>query len=469
MTESTTAPPRLLKGLPWVFIGTTGYMLSLAGLTFALPRFLTPLEFGHWQLFQFYVLYLGYVTFGYSDGLLLRTAGRPWRDLPAAEIRRGMVFLLAAELLSFGLLLAVLYPVLPENNWVYLLAAAVGVLFFIPRVVLQFLFQATGRAPAVMVSMLVERLVLLGGFAVFCVAPTLGLNFLIASDVVGKVIGLAVSLGMARGLFHVRPAGWGISWRAFLVDCRSGMFVVLSNLMALALNGVVRLIIGTALGVVAFGQVSLALQVSTVLLVVINAVSVAVFPNLKSRPVEQWPPLFLRICRFVLPLGMAFLLIGEPLGALLRWWSPAYEQAVTLLVLLMPVGYFEVKSRGILAVFMKAARAERSLFTANFVSAVCGAAACAFAAFVLDDLDLAALSLVLALWVRTLLVEFITRRRLDLDGFSAGTALLEAACLAAYYWMVGPGDVIGYALFVALLAAFWAQLSRQRATPAALT
>ena len=461
MTESATAPPRLLKGLPWVFIGTTGYMLSLAGLTFALPRFLSPLEFGQWQLFQFYVLYLGYVTFGYSDGLLLRTAGRPWRELPAAQIRRGLGFLLVAEVVTFGLLAALLYPVLPRDNWVYLLAAAVGVLFFVPRVVLQFLFQATGRAQAVMTSMLVERLVLVAAFVVFCFRPSLGLGFLVASDVVGKVIGLGVSVAMARGLFQVRPAGWREGWNAFLEDCRSGMFVVLSNLMALALNGVVRLIIGTALGVVAFGQVSLALQVSTVLLVVINAVSVAVFPNLKSRPTEQWPQLYLRICRLVLPLGMAFLLIAEPLGALLRWWSPGYEQAVTLLILLMPVGYFEVKSRGILAVFMKAVRAERSLFTANFVSAICGAAACALAAFVLDDLDLAALSLVLALWVRTLIVEVITRRRLGLRGLPP--VLLEAACLAAYYWMVGPGDVVGYLTFIVLLVAFWAQLSRQRA------
>lgn len=451
-TAARSGRAGLLRGLPWIFFGTSGYMLSLAALTFVLPRFLSPYEFGEWQLFQFYVLYLGYITFGYSDGLLLRLAGKPWGSLPHGQVGPGLLFLAVAEVASFLLLSAVLWFVLTESDWRWFAAACIGVAFYVPRVTITFLFQATGRAQTVMISMLVERAVLLGAAVAFCLHPGLGLPVLALGDIVGKAIGLTWSLFKARDVIslstfdEVRRA-----WPAFLGDCRSGMFVVLSNLSALALNGAVRLTIATTLGTVAFGQVSLALQFSTIFLVVVNAVSVALFPNLKAAHESQWPAHFYAMSRVTLPLAMVSLCLALPIGWLLDCWMPGFERAVTLLILLMPVGYFEIKSRGILSVFMKAVRAEKALFVANVISAVVGALACYIAARYLESLTVAACTLVGALWLRSLVVERMLHKRL---GVGPLPTLLEAACLGAYYIMATVSTAAGFAGLCVLSALF---------------
>lgn len=428
-------------------------MLSLAAVNLILPRYMSPVDFGYWQLFQFYVLYLGYITFGYSDGLLLRTAGRSWSDLPASEIKSGMVLLAVAEVAAFGLLLAVVSPLVSPENWSYLLVAVLGVLFFVPRVTLTFLFQATGRARDIMTSMVVERLVLLVAFLFFCLDPGLGLPFLIAGDILGKIAGLCWSVFLSRSILTASFASLTTAWHAFMTDCRAGIFVVLSNLTSLSLNGAVRGIIGAALGVAAFGQISLALQVATLLLVVINAVAVAAFPNLRTQPTAEWPLIYAQLSRVLLPAGMATLLLSIPFAELMRKWLPQYTDAVTLLLLLMPVGYFEVKGRGLLSVFLKAVRAEKSLFVVNAASAATGALLCAVLAFGLKNLEAAGMSLVVALWLRSVVAETLVRRRLEIRG--RPPFVVELACLGAYYLMVTTSGLVGavvLALLVLLLA-----------------
>ncbi len=439
-------------------MGTFGYMLSLAAINLVLPRYMSPVDFGFWQLFQFYVLYLGYITFGYSDGLLLRTAGKSWSDLPAAEIKSGMVLLAVAEVAAFALILAILSPLVSPESWSYLLVAVLGVLFFVPRVTLTFLFQATGRAQDVMTSMVAERLVLLVAFLIYCFDPSLGLPFLIAGDILGKVVGLCWSAFLARSILRAGFVSLTNAWLSFVADCRAGVFVVLSNLTSLSLNGAVRAIIGSALGVAAFGQISLALQVSTLLLVVINAVAVAAYPNLRTQPSAEWPRIYAQLSRVLLPAGMAALLLSIPLAEFMKWWSPEYTDAVTLLLLLMPVGYFEVKGRGLLSVFLKAVRAEKGLFVVNLLSAAAGALLCAVLAFGVKSLEAASMSLVFGLWLRSAVAEILVRRRLEIAG--RPPFVIELACLGAYYLMVTSLALAGAAILVVLVFLLTRRLSK---------
>lgn len=439
-------------------MGTLGYLLSLAFINLLLPRYVSVEEFGSWQLFQFYVLYLGYVTFGYSDGLLLRTAGNSWNSIVGPRIKSGLLFLALSEVVVFGVLLLLMHFLLSPDSWNLLALGVLGVSFFILRVTLTFLFQATGRSRDVMFSMLIERLVLLAAFLVFFLWPHLGLLFLISGDVLGKLIGLLWSVYAAADIFEGSLPTLTKAWASFLADCRAGMFVVLSNLSSLSLNGSVRAITGAAFGLAAFGQISLALQISTLLLVFVNAVAVAIFPNLRSTASSEWPRSFTRLSTLILPGAILTMILGVPLTTGLRLWAPEYSDAAILLALLMPVGYFEVKTRGLLAVFLKAARLERELFKANLFATVAGAALCLFFAFGVRNLHVAALSLVLALWMRSVLTEVIVRRTLRLEG--RAPVAIEAGCVLSYYVLVQASTSVGLILVLFTTAIFMGRLAK---------
>lgn len=451
----------LFSGVPWVLLGTAVYMLSMAGLTFFLPRFVSPEEFGLWQLYQFYALYLGYLTFGYSDGVLLRLAGRPRRDFPARELRVGIASLAATELVFFGgmvLILGLSTSFLEDG---ILVLAVVGIVFYIPRVLITFLHQAAGDARMVACTTLIERLVLLGGFFLFVLLPGLGLPFLLAADVAGKVVGFAFSLWTMRDVLLHRPAPTAATLRRFLQDCRDGAFVVLSNLSAIALNGATRAVVGAVFGTVVFGQLSLALQVSTVLLVVINAVAVAVFPNVKRLGAEGLMQAY-RALRITL-VGPAALAVVTcwPLAWLLGRWIPDYALAIDLMVFLFPVGYFEIKSRGVLAVLLKSLRRERAMFWINLVAALAGAGLAYAMASVTEDVVLTMAPFVLVIALRTIALEFVVSSGLGTptglrSSVDLGLILLHYALYTAQGSSVAPflawltvAANVGYAALIA--------------------
>lgn len=424
-------PSRLLQGVPWVLIGNAGYMLSMAALTFVLPKYLAPLEFGYWQLFQFYALYLGYLTLGYSDGVLLRLAGRPKSKFPGREITSGLVFLALIEFFLFASIAVVGIFVIPDMGGQILALACIGTFFYIPRVCLTFIFQAAGESRMVAISTLIERFVLLAGFLIYTMNTDLGLVFLLFSDVLGKVIGLGVALGLAGPLVRDFGLEWRAGWRTFVADCRRGLFVVLSNLSAISLNGAVRLIIGAAFGTVLFGQLSFALQVSTVLLVVINAVAIAVFPNLKRLGSAFYAESYRVLDRGLSTPALFSLLFCYPVVKILEWWLPEYRDAVMLLALLFPIGFLEVKGRGVLSVLMKAMDREKQLFAVNLGATVLGAFLCWIGAYLMDSFVIASLALVVALYARTAVLEILVCSAINEARWRR--SLTELAIIALFY------------------------------------
>lgn len=437
---STRAVPShtIFGGVPWVLVGNAVYMLSMAGLTFLLPRFVSPAEFGQWQLYQFYALYLGYVTFGYSDGLLLRLAGRPRTSYSSKELTVGFFALALSELLLFGAVLGVLGLTSDLLADGLLPLAVLGVLFFIPRVLVTFILQAAAEARAVALTTLVERVVLLAGFGVFLLVPGAGLGLLLWADVAGKAVGFAFALWLVRGLVldvSARPHRTLLA--RFLEDCRDGAFVALSNLTAIGLNGVTRAIVAAAFGTVAFGQLSLALQVSTVLLVVINSVAAAVFPNVQRAGKERYGQVYRTLTTTLAGPAALSLAAVWPLAWVLRWWIPDYDLAISLMIMLFPVGYFEVKSRGVLAVLMKSLRRERAMFAINLGSAVVGAAGTIVATRAGADIQTVLLPFVLTLALRTLLMEVVVSRALGVG--MTGRTLLDLGLVGVHYALVAWG------------------------------
>lgn len=61
----------------------TGTLLAAVfnvGLVFVVPKLLSIEDFGYWRLFALYAGYVGFLHFGFADGILLRWAGRDLAD-----------------------------------------------------------------------------------------------------------------------------------------------------------------------------------------------------------------------------------------------------------------------------------------------------------------------------------------------------------------------------------------------------
>lgn len=402
----------LLTGMRWVLVANVVYLFGSAILTLVVPRYMDPFEFGLWQLYHLYGLYLSYATFGYSDGIQLRLGGLRYREVPRQQVRTGFALLVLGDALLFALLCAGFY-VFSDQDPSLLVLAAVGALAYVPRLLLTTVFQVTGAVRRFAAVMVVERVVIVVGTLLALTAGAQDAVVLVQVDVIGKYVGLALALWVGR---HALRGGrrplretWAIFWR----DCRDGAYVLGGNLSAVLIQALVRLVIVAVWGVVVFGQATLALQFASLFMVVVTSVSVAAFPNLKRLELSGYPAAYLRLSHqlvrpVVLSIGLYF-----PAVVLLDRWLPAYDQVGSFLAILFPICIYESRSRGLAAPYLKALRMERAILRINLLALVLTMAIALVAAFVLEQLYLTLLAIVIGMAFRAFASERAVARRLS--------------------------------------------------------
>ena len=63
-------------------LGTNALSFLISALTtFVVPKLLGATNYGYWQLYLFYVSYIGIFHFGWNDGIYLRYGGSNYNDL----------------------------------------------------------------------------------------------------------------------------------------------------------------------------------------------------------------------------------------------------------------------------------------------------------------------------------------------------------------------------------------------------
>ena len=200
---------------------TAGNLLAvgLTGLlTLGLPRFLDGREYGEWQMYQFFCLYLGYVTFGVTDGVFVRAAG-------AVESRLREL-LLGSQLRTFAVLLGIalalgagLFVTLSTSRTLAyaFVIASVASWFFCLRTFITVLWQARRKTAAFALVVVLERAVAFALVAALLLAGVDEVLPLVLCDLAGKVAALAWCLFQVTDIPYERAAtvsqGFGSSSR----------------------------------------------------------------------------------------------------------------------------------------------------------------------------------------------------------------------------------------------------------------
>lgn len=72
---------QIVKNISFSFCANLLSFLVSIFMVMFVPKFLSIDEYGKWQLFLFYMTYLGVFTFGWRDGIYLRYAGDKLENL----------------------------------------------------------------------------------------------------------------------------------------------------------------------------------------------------------------------------------------------------------------------------------------------------------------------------------------------------------------------------------------------------
>ena len=411
--------------------------VSLA-VTLLLPKLIGITDYSFWQLYIFYMGYVGVLQFGWSDGIYLRFGGASYASLDRPLLFSQFWSLVASQLTLTLAGAAIIVGISPERSRLIVgLAVAASVTILASRQFCSLLLQATGRIAEYARVLATESIAFLVLASLAWLTGFRDLASLIGCDLVAKTISMTVGIWSCRDVVLGRHR-FHPSWTEVSTNIGAGISLMVANVAGLLCIGIIRFGVERSWSVVEFGLISLGLSASSLMMVFFNSVGIVAFPALRRMPIDSRTRIFMKIRNIYVAVAFASLLLYLPIRSALTLWLPAYQRSFAFLAILLPMIVFEGRTVFLTNAYLKTLRRERLILLSNLVSL----ALSVFLAFVsilwLHRLEFAVLSILVVFVTRGILSEAMLGRLL---GLRLTRFQVEEACLAALFsgasWFLG--------------------------------
>lgn len=380
------------------------------------PKLLLVEDYGKWQLFLFYISYLGFLHFGWEDGIYLRYAGKRFDELNPRVFSGQFLGIVILQLSIIGLsfLLAQFFITDPIKKMVFLCAISLA-LFVNFNNGCNFIMQITNRIKDYARMTLLEQ----ASFFVFVFSFLfMGHNqfdYMYVAKLAAVVIISACYLYLCRALWTADIPDWRDILHETGLNIEVGIKLMFANIASMLIIGIVRYGISMGWDVSTFGKVSLTLGVSNFLMVFINSVSVVFFPILKRMEKDRLPEIYRQIRSALAFILFGMLIVYYPLKEILSWWLPQYADSLIYMSVLFPICLFESKISLLINTYLKSLRREALMLKINIISLIVAAIITFISIEVLHDLNVAVFSIVFLYAFRCELAEHYIENILDID------------------------------------------------------
>ena len=381
------------------------------------PKLLSVNDYGLWQLFLFYYSYLGFLHFGWEDGIYLRYAGKKFDELNKKTFAGQfycIIFLqvmLAVAISSFG-------KSFVENLDKRM--ALVCAIWLAPLVnfnnLCNFIMQITNRIKEYARLLVTERVIFFLGVLFFLVILRWNqFRYMYAAQVFAVVSMAAAGAYLCRSLLVPHFDDITAIWQETYENISVGNKLMLANIASMLIIGIVRYGISMGWDVATFGKVSLTLGVSNFLMVFINSVSIVFFPIVKRMDEGKRSEIYTIIRNALTFLLFAGLIGYYPVRYILSLWLPKYADSLKYMTVLFPVCVFESKVSLLINTYLKSMRKEFLMLKINAGSVIFSLLITAFTVGIWHNLDAAVFSIVLVYAFRCVLAEYHVTKLLGLE------------------------------------------------------
>lgn len=272
-----------LKNIAYSFgANLTSLCISIFMVMFV-PKFLSVNDYGLWQLFLFYFSYLGFLHFGWEDGIYLRYAGKNYDELNRKTFAGQFYGIIVLQIVLAVLISSIGQILVSDPVKRTALICAVWLAPFVNfNNLCNFIMQITNRIKDYAKLLLTERVVFFLAVVLFLLVFHWNEFRYMYYAKLFSVAGISLAgVYLCRSL--LRPRFYPL--RQVLSEAGENLLVgsklMLANIASMLIIGIVRYGISMGWDVATFGKVSLTLGVSNFLMLFINSVSVVFFPIVK--------------------------------------------------------------------------------------------------------------------------------------------------------------------------------------------
>lgn len=396
----------LLKKFSYTFSSNLLSFLVSTLVVLVLPKIIGIQEYGYWQLYSFYVSYIVFLHFGWSDGIYLRIGGEEYNNLDKKTLFSQFYMLLVFQVIISILIYVIGVNIVNDINRLYIIKI-ISLMLVISNVlsIPKFILQATGRIREYAQITIIDRVlyVILIAFAL-----TIGIRefkLLILADVIGKMASLFLAIYYCKDIILRPIADFSISFKEAWENIRIGIKLLLAYVASMLIIGNIRFGIERTWDVATFGKVSLTLSATNLMMLFINAIGIIMFPILRKTDKNKLSTIYTIIKDFLMIILLGLLNLYYPIKTLLSAWLPRYSDSLMYMALVFPMFIYEGKMALLINTYFKTLRKEKLMLQINIVSLGLSLVVTGITTLLLKNLNLAIVSIVIVLAFRSILAE----------------------------------------------------------------
>ncbi|MDN7145081.1 hypothetical protein QS460_03960 [Liquorilactobacillus mali] len=359
----------LIKNFSYTFF-SNGISLVISSLVvFVIPKIIGVQQYSYWQLYTFFMMYVGILHFGWIDGIYLKFGGKSFELLDRDLFQKEFLGILLLQLVEFIIVLVYAdLHYMPSYRKEVFSGVAFGLVFTNLRMFFQYILQITTKVKEYAVVVSIDRICYL--LFVVLVIVFGGKNFylLMVCDLVARALSMCLSFYFCKSLIVHKIETSRLFLKNIWNDISVGYKLLIANFASTLIIGVIRYGIQDHFGITKFGRVSLMLSISSFIMTFISAVSLVLFPYLRRIAVNKMDTTFINIREIVTFLLISMQLLYYPLMLILPYWLPQYSQSFKYMTILFPMTVFDGKFEILSNTMMKTLRLEKNLLYFNIFS-----------------------------------------------------------------------------------------------------
>lgn len=427
---SSRQPSDLLRNFLFVF-GSQIFVLAF-GLIKALiiPLVIGIEDFGCWQLYVFYTVYLGIFTLGYNDGIYLKYGGYRLEDLPLDPLRTSnLIHVILLSLGAIAVVFAATYLADPSRKFVFFAVAAnIIVLGIIGNISLS--LQAVNKLKGYAFLNAADKIFLPIVLAAMLAPGLRTFWYLIAIDLAGKFAVLTALLFRYRQLYFGPLARMAAAFAEFAENFRPGIQLMVANLSGMLVLGIGRIIIEYFGSLESYSYYAFAISLSNLVLLSVAAMSVVVYPTLKRQERASFRGHFESANLVYLIFALVLLTSYYAALAFILLVARSYEPVIEFLNVVFVITVFQGKMLFVNNTFYQALRLEGAMLRANIASLVVATGLSAIGYMLTQSVTAVAYATLLTMLLRVYASEIFLRRHMA--GGRNNRPLLEVGVLAGF-------------------------------------
>lgn len=423
-------------------------------LSLIVPKLLGVEQYGYWQLYSFYVGYISFFHLGIPDGLYLRYGGKYYDELNKPLMHSQYWSLTLFEIfVSIAISIYALVFIIDNNRVIILIATGINAILILPRAILFFLLQATGRVKEYARNIIFERLlysVIIVGFLFFGYKK---FEFMLLADILAKIIA-AISIALVcKDIVFIKGVRFYDCIAEGWMNITIGIRLLIANIAGMLIIGIVRFSIERVWDVTTFGKVSFSLSISNLILTFISAVSVVIFPIIKRSDQDKLPILYDTVGFFLSGSMVIFQIFYYPIKLVLTLWLPNYAEAIGYFSILFPLSIFEARSTLLINTYLKAFREENTMLWLNVFSVGLSLVVTGIIVFWLKNLIFAIMSIIFLNAVKCFIPDLFLQKKMGMKySYEVLWDVLASVIFIFSNWFVG--GVLGWGAYCIFVVSF---------------